>query len=58
MLWSKYKVYLVAMFSSILSGLSITAYAEIEEIVVTAERLESTVSDTPISMTAFDENLI
>ena len=58
MLWSKYKGYQVAMFISILSGLSITAYAEIEEVVVTAERRESTVTDTPISMTAFDENLI
>ena len=43
---------------SLLMNLSIAEERRIEEIVVTAEKRESTVSDTSISITAFGEDMI
>ena len=60
---SKQTQYFVALVAG--AGLVLTAplYAEdgqrrIEEVVVTAEKIESTVSDTSISITAFSEEAI
>jgi iron complex outermembrane receptor protein len=63
MLASRYAVLVAAVAASGM-GLSTTAIAQeegsrrIEEVVVTAERRESTVSDTSISITAFSEGML
>ena len=58
MFGNKEKLGTIAIAAVVALATAVPAYAQLEEIVVTAQKRTESLQDTPISMAAFDESLI